>query len=358
MRPDLIQSFRDLDVYGISATDIAIAAFVTLATFAALQTMRWIVLRQLVRVSGRTRTCIDDVATDVIRRTKVFFIAFVSLYAGAQSVALPSNVAFALRVIGVLLVTVQIALWGNALIGALLRVQLQKRAATEPGTATTITAAGYVARTIFYVVLTLLALDNLGVQVGALITTLGIGGIAVALALQNVLGDLFGSLSIVLDKPFVVGDFIVVGDMSGTVEHVGLKTTRLRSLSGEQLIFANSDLLGARIRNYQRMNERRVAFTTGVTYETPRDVLAAIPAMIETAVTADPTLRFDRSHIKAYGPYSIDYETVYYIPSSDYTQFMESQQRVLLAIHELLEGARVSYAYPTQTLYVENQLRT
>ena len=179
------------------------------------------------------------------------------------------------------------------------------------------------------------------------------GGIAVALALQTILGDLFASLSIVLDKPFAVGDFLNVGEMLGTVEYVGLKTTRLRSLSGEQLVFANADLLNSRIRNYGRMFERRVPFEIGVTYQTPRDKLKLIPIIIREAVEQQDKTRFDRSNFKAYGDFALIFETVYYIKGPDYNEYMNIQEAVLLYIHERFEAEGIEFAYPTQLVYVK-----
>ncbi len=172
--------------------------------------------------------------------------------------------------------------------------------------------------------------------------------------MQNILGDLFASLSIVLDKPFIVGDFITVDDMLGSVEYVGLKTTRLRSLSGEQLVFSNSDLLSSRIRNYGRMHERRVLFTVGVIYETPRDKLERIPDLIREAVEAQDRARFDRSHFMGYGDFSLDFETVYYVLTRDYNIHMDVQQEILFGIHERFEQAGIEFAYPTRKLFLVN----
>jgi small-conductance mechanosensitive channel len=338
---------------GNTAGDLVVSLCVILLTFACLQALRWLILRQLVRISGRTRTYMDDVASHVVGRTKVFFILLVSIYTGIQSLVLPPNIDRALHIAAVLVVTIQIALWGNVIIAGLLRAQLERHVERDPAAATTLTAAGYILRTVFYALLLIAALDNLGFEVRTLITTLGVGGIAVALALQKVLGDLFGSLSIVLDKPFVIGDFIAVADMAGSVEHIGLKTTRLRSISGEQLVFSNSDLLEARIRNYQRMMERRVVFTLGVTYQTPRESLARIPGIIRATIESRDNVRFDRSHLKSYGPYSIDFETVYYIKTPDYAEFMDAQQQTLLEIHRAFEEAGIEYAYPTQTVFMQ-----
>lgn len=181
---------------------------------------------------------------------------------------------------------------------------------------------------------------------------LGIGGIAVALALQNILGDLFASLSIVLDKPFVVGDFIVVDDLRGVIERVGIKTTRVRSLDGELLVFANGDLLKSRIRNFQRMQERRVLFTVGVTYQTPLEKLKQIPQWLRNVVEAQPRTRYDRAHFREYGDSAPVFEIVYYVLDRDYNVFMDVQQAVNLAIFERCAREGVDFAYPTRTLYL------
>jgi small-conductance mechanosensitive channel len=179
-----------------------------------------------------------------------------------------------------------------------------------------------------------------------LIAGLGVGGIAVALAAQNVLGDLFASLSIVLDKPFVLGDFIIVGDVMGTVEKIGLKTTRIRSLAGEQLIVSNGDLLKSRIRNCKRMYQRRVEFTVRVPYQTPRAKLAAIPKMIREIVESQSKTRFDRSHFKAYGDSALIFETAYFVLEPDYNLHMDIQQDINLAIYSCFELNGIEFAFP------------
>jgi small-conductance mechanosensitive channel len=197
----------------------------------------------------------------------------------------------------------------------------------------------------------LLTLDNLGVDITALVAGLGIGGIAVALALQNVLGDLLASLSIALDQPFVIGDFLIVGEHLGTVEYIGIKSTRLRSLTGEQIVMSNADLLSSRLRNYGRMYERRVVFTLGVTYETPRDKLREIAPLLRGIVEAQEGVRFDRAHFAKYGPYSLDFEVVYHVLSADFGRYMDAQQAINFRIHEAFEALGVQFAYPTQTLW-------
>jgi small-conductance mechanosensitive channel len=231
----------------------------------------------------------------------------------------------------------------------------KEQAAEDPGLATALGAVGILAQGIIWAIFLLLILQNLGIQITALVTGLGIGGIAVALAVQNVLGDLLASLSIVLDKPFVIGDFVVVGEFSGTVEHVGLKTTRVRSLSGEQLVFSNSDLLGSRIRNFKRMQERRVAFTVGVTYGTGADKLERIPGMIREVVEGRELVRFDRCHFKSYGDFSLNFETVYYVLLPDYTSYMDVQQAINLEIYRRFQDAGIEFAFPTQTIFLAKE---
>lgn len=198
-----------------------------------------------------------------------------------------------------------------------------------------------------------MTLDNLGVDVTTLITGLGIGGVAIALATQNILGDLFASLSIVLDKPFVVGDFIRTGEDLGRVEQIGLKTTRVRSLSGELLVFSNSDLLQSRIRNYKQMEERRILFRIGVVYQTAPARLRRIPLIVREIIERQQAVRFDRAHFAAFGDSSYDFEFVYFVGSPDYNAYMDTQQAINLAIVDAFAAEKIELAYPTRTLHLE-----
>jgi small-conductance mechanosensitive channel len=213
------------------------------------------------------------------------------------------------------------------------------------------------ARLVVWSLVLLVSLENLGVDVTAMVAGLGIGGVAVALAAQNILGDLFASLSIVIDKPFVLGDFLIVGDQLGSVEQIGMKTTRIRSLSGEQIVFGNSDLLSSRVRNYGRMYERRVPFKIGVVYQTTRDQLEMIPTILKEAVEAqgEERTRFDRSHFQSYGDFALVFETVYYVLSPDYNVYMDCQQDINLRIFQRFEEEGIEFAYPTQTLFLAKE---
>jgi small-conductance mechanosensitive channel len=196
-------------------------------------------------------------------------------------------------------------------------------------------------------------LDNLGFKINTVIAGLGIGGIAVALAAQALLGDLFSYFSILFDRPFEIGDFIIVGDYLGTIEHIGIKTTRIRSLSGEQLVFSNTDLTNSRVRNYKRMQKRRVVFQLGVTYQTTLQQVKEIPQIITDVIKNVNDTVFDRAHFSSYGDFSLNFETVYNVLSSDYNKYMDIQQEINFAIKEEFEKRGIEFAYPTQTLFME-----
>jgi small-conductance mechanosensitive channel len=198
-------------------------------------------------------------------------------------------------------------------------------------------------------------MDNLGFEISAVIAGLGIGGIAVALAAQAVLGDLFSYFSILFDKPFELGDFVIVDGHMGTIEHIGIKTTRIRSLGGEQLIFSNTDLTGSRLRNYKRMEQRRIVFKLGVTYQTPIEKLKGIPSVIKNIITNIEETRFDRAHFSGFGDFSLDFEVVYHVLTGDYNRYMDTQQDINLQIAEEFERQGIEFAYPTQTLFLEKE---
>lgn len=230
--------------------------------------------------------------------------------------------------------------------------QAYMRANQADGARVTLVATlALIAHMLIWALIALMVLSRSGINVTGLLAGLGLGGVVIALAFKKMAEDMFGAFSIVMDKPFVLGDFIITGDFMGTVEHIGLKTTRLRALSGEQAVISNSDLLSSRIRNYGRMMERRQLFTLGVTYETPLDKLEAIPGIIQTIIEAQPDVRFDRCTFATYGDFSLGFETVYYVLSPDYNRFMAIQQDINLAIFKAFADHGIDFAYPTQLVY-------
>lgn len=333
--------------------DWALFLAIALGALLALAVLRFWVLHVLKKLSARTATVLDDIAVEVVDSTRLWLLAPVALYAGASVLDLPSRLDRLAGAVAVVAATVQAALWINRFIHAWLERRIAQLRGGNGETITVLSMIGFAGQVLIWVMLLLLMLDQLNFNITALVAGLGVGGVAVALAVQNILGDLFASLSIVLDKPFVVGDFIVVDNLRGTVERVGIKTTRVRSLDGELMVFSNTDLLKSRIRNFKRMSDRRVEFTLGVTYGTPLDKLRRIPQWLREIVKAQPKTRFDRAHFKQYGEWALVFEVVYYVLDSDYSVYMDVQQAINLALFERLEREGVEFAEPTHTVRVK-----
>ena len=346
-------NFLEWDFYHNPVRSWVIAAIVATVIGASLFIARTILARRLAKVAERTATTADDAIVDLLRRTRYFFILTTAVAGGMLFLDLPPRAMSIGRVLGTIALIVQIAIWGNGLITFWFRNYAERKAESDLASRTTIGAFTFVAKALLWIMLALVALNRLGFDVTALITGLGVGGIAIALAVQNVLGDLFAALAIVLDKPFVVGDTITVDTFTGTVEHVGLKTTRLRSVNGEQLIFSNADLLKSRIRNFKRMEERRVLFVIGVTYDTPADKLAHIPTIIRETIEAQKQVRFDRSHLVMYADSALNFETVYFMTTADYLTYANTHQAVLLGIYRRFAAEQIEFAYPTRTVVVK-----
>ena len=326
-----------------------IALGIAAAVFVVLLALRELVVRRLGKRAERTASGLDDLVVNLGRRTQILVIVIAALYVGSLYLSLPFRQERALRGLTAVAVFLQLALWSSVAIDFWIARQRRKM----DHDATSVALAGvlrFVAKLTLWALLLMMALDNLGVNVTAMVTGLGIGGVAVALALQNVLGDLLASLSIVLDKPFVIGDAITVDTLTGTVESIGLKTTRLRAVSGEQIIFANSDLLKSRVHNWKRMAERRVVLTFGVPYETPPDALARIPALVRASVEATDLTRFDRAHFKGLGASSLDFEAVYSILAPDYNAYMDRQQAINLGLLRAFEREGLAFASGAQTV--------
>jgi len=337
---------------GNTVLDWLIALGIAAITFSILLLLKRVLARRLQRFARTTQTDLDDLVVDLVKRTKPLVLLVIALFAGSFWLTLSERTSSILSRITSITFLLQAGIWASALLVYLISRNVRQRMSDDPATATTMTAMGFLAKLLLWSVVLLLGLENLGFDITTLVAGLGVGGIAVALAVQNVLGDLFASLSIVLDKPFVIGDFIIVDTMLGTVEHVGLKTTRVQSLSGEQLVFSNADLLRSRIRNYKKMQERRVVFSIGVTYQTPHDTLKRIGSMIRDIIATEADARFDRAHFQSYADSSLNFEVVYYVLKPDYNLYMDIQERINLAIYRKFEEEGIEFAYPTRTVYL------
>ena len=338
--------------YGATMTQWALAAATFGGVYVALAVIRRVLVRRLGALAVRTTTEWDDLAVEIVRRTRPYFLLVIALYAAERVIPPQPEIARVLRAISVFVVLLQAGVWGNGLIGFAADHYTRRRATGDVGTRTTIQAVGYASRFVLWALLVVTALQNFGINVTALITGLGIGGVAIALALQNILGDLFAALAIVLDQPFVVGDSVQVDNINGTIEHVGLKTTRIRSLSGEQVVISNADLLRSRIRNYQRMEHRRVAFNLDLGFDTPPDKVARVPDMVRAIVESQPLTRFDRCHLLTFAESGLRLEAVYYVLDPDFNKYADIHHAINLELLRRLQRDEIEFGFATRTMHL------
>jgi len=317
----------------------------------AVWAFRKYLLRMIKRIVKKTHTKIDDLFVELFDDPSFLFFYFAVFYLSARFLNVDPFLRQSLDVLGLVVFT----LFGIRIVVAVVNFALSSYWLNKVKDKEKLRALKGVITVIKVVTWGLgivLLLDNLGIKISAVIAGLGIGGIAVALGAQAILGDLFSYFAIFLDRPFEIGDFIIVGDYMGAVEHIGVKTTRIRSLGGEQIVFSNTDLTNSRVRNYRRMEKRRVSFKFGVTYQTGSDKLKGIPEMVKDIISNIKDTVFDRTHFYSYGDFSLVYEVVYYIFGSDYNKYMDIQQDINLAMKDEFEKRGIEFAYPTQTLYV------
>lgn len=343
----------DYELLGNSILGWSSALLVFLLVCALAALLRRVLRARLKKLAQDETKVMVGLVEQVVRRTKGWFLVLVALFVAVRPLVLTPGTETAISRIVTIGLLLQLGIWVVAALLDVIETRRARQIERDPGAVATMDLLAFVLRLAVWSIVVLLVLDNLGVDITALVAGLGVGGIAVALAAQSILGDLFASLSIVLDKPFVVGDFLIIDDYLGRVEKIGIKTTRIRSLSGEQLVFSNNDLLSSRIRNYGRMFERRVLFSLGVTYQTPAEKLKAIPVIIREAIESHGNrIRFDRAHFFAYGDFALTFEVVYFVLSPDYNVYMDIQQHVNLTIFERFDAEGIEFAYPTQTLYL------
>lgn len=348
-----MSEFLDKTFWGNPLASWGVAIAVAFATLLLLVLLRRLVLKRFAPLAEATKTDLDDVLVSVLESTRLVFLLLVSLWAGSRTLQMSPRVRSIVYIVIVVVVLFQVGLWLTTALMNWLAI-IRKRKTGEGEALTWLSGIEWVGKILIWSVVMLLTLENLGVDITGLAAGLGIGGIAVALAAQNILGDLFAAFSIYIDQPFVLGDYLAVDGFNGTVESIGMKTTRLRSLTGEQLIFSNSDLVGSRIQNYGRLEERRVAFTLGVTYDTPTEKVERLPGLIQEIVEAQDHARFDRSHFKEFGDSALMLETVYFVLLPAYQYKMDIQQEINLELKRRFESEGIEFAFPTQMVYVEN----
>jgi small-conductance mechanosensitive channel len=330
-----------------------LATGIALVTLLLLWFLRLLVKKRFTVLAESTKTILDDVLVTVLERTRLGFLLIVALWAGSRALQLNQGVQRVVYIVIVVAVLFQVGLWATTALMKWLAVVREKKAG-EGEALTWLSGIEWVGKILIWSVVLLLTLENLGIDITGLAAGLGIGGIAIALAAQSVLGDLFSAFSIYIDQPFVLGDYLTVGNYSGTVQKIGMKTTRLKSLTGEQLVFSNSDLVGSRIQNFGRLVERRVAFAVGVTYDTPTVKVEKIPGIIQEVVEGQDHARFDRSHFKEFGDSALIVETVYYVLLPAYQYKMDIQQAINLDLKRRFESDGIEFAFPTQTIFLDS----
>lgn len=328
--------------------ELLLAASIAVGVLFLIGLVQAIAKRRL-RDAHQTVTDVDDFLLDVTHRTKLALLLLPAIFLGARVLDLPVDFRRILRIAAALSFIAQAALWATGVIDFWLNRYRRTRIEADPSAAMTVNLFRGAGMVTVWLIAATVALANLDVEVTPLIASLGIGGVAVALALQNILGDLFASLSIVIDKPFVLGDSISVDDHAGTVEHIGLKTTRVRAVSGEQLVFSNGDLLKSRIRNFKRMTERRSLTKLTVDYATPPDTLARIPTLLQAAVEKQKDARFDQAHLTSITEAGFVFELAYFVPSGSATPFLDVQQAVYLDVLRAFVAEQIELARRSPT---------
>jgi len=350
---EALGALADATLLGLPVPDLALAVAAALAAYLAMRLVLRYMIGRMRGIAQHTSNRVDDTVVEVLAGTNRAFLVLAALLVGVGMLDLPERWNQRVGQLWFIALALQAGLWFTRAIGfGLRRYEQRHSSASMTQVSASATLMSWSLRTVLWAVILLAVLSNLGVNITAFVASLGVGGIAIALAMQNILGDLFASLSIAVDKPFEVGDAIGIGDFSGTVQHVGLKTTRLRSLSGEQIVIGNTDLLKQTVKNYRRMDERRIAFKFGVSYRSAPEQLEAIPGIVKRLIESRPSLRLDRVHFQAFGESSLDFEVVYFVTTPDYGLYMDEQQRLNLQMMREFARLGVEFAIPARTLHV------
>jgi small-conductance mechanosensitive channel len=339
--------------YGNSFADWLVAGIVAASVWVVTSLIRRLIAARSKRYSTDHRSTPIRLIFYLVGNTKQFLFLAVALYAGQESLTLPPRLQHAVWNCVLVLILLQVGVWAGRSVRFYLEIKEMERG-SDRLFAGSLDIINFVARMLIWSLLILVALSNLGVNITALLAGLGVGGVAVALALQNILGDLFASLSIALDKPFVVGDSLNIDTYTGSVEHIGIKTTRLRSESGEQIILSNADILKSRVRNYGRMTEQRVLTTLRVAYATPSESLVGIPKLLEAIVREQTSARFERCHLKSLGDSSLQFELSYFAQQPKLNPLLDLQQTVNFRIIDEFRRLGIEFAYPTQRIVLEH----
>jgi len=345
--------FLQIEILRNTVFDWLLAAVVFLIVMTVLKIFKTILIAKLKSVTKKTKTEIDDIVINAIHSIHWPFYVFVSFYFALDFLDVHILVQRWVYYIFLIAVVYYVVKAVQQFTDFAVKKIIKKRKEKGEVDGEAIKILNTIIKILLWIGAIVLVLSNLGYNVTSLIAGLGIGGIAVALAMQNILGDIFSSFSIYFDKPFRIGDFIVIGDQMGTVKKVGIKTTRVQTPQGEELVIPNNELTKAQVRNFGVMERRRIVFNLGVTYDTPAEKLKKIPEMIKNIIKAQAGTEVDRIHFKTFGDSSLIFEIVYYVDSGDYAKYMDTQQAINLAIVDKFEEQKIEIAFPTQTIYIK-----
>ncbi|MCL2282456.1 MAG: mechanosensitive ion channel family protein [Fibromonadales bacterium] len=338
------------DIFGNSLGDWALALAITLGIYVVLWLIFKVIVKQIDKIAKRVGNKLDCIISNALKNSKSWFFIVIALFFGTKNLNFEEYGFVPLKIL-ILTSFVQIGIWLSIIFGDAIKNWSEKNSPNSAKNAGVTIVSG-IGKFLIWSAILLLILDNFGVKVISVMAGLGVGGIAVALAVQRILGDLFASISIMIDKPFEIGDFIAVGDIRGTIESTGIKTTRIRALSGEQVVIANSDILESRLNNYKRMEERRIVFSFGVSYKTSRENLREITKLSKNIIESQSNVRFDRGHLKCFDASSIDYEFVYWVTKPDYQAYMDIQEKINLALIDAFAERNIEMSRPTQAVFL------
>ena len=350
----LFDEYLNWSFAGNTGFDYALAFGIFLFSTIAFWVFKHFILFHLRSLAKKTSTQYDDMIVDFVDGIKPPVYLLLSLYLSSRFLSLDAVVSKGIEYAVVIGLTYYAVKGVHRIISHAKEILVQRRFKEDGHEDTSLLDALEGAlKIIVWIIAILLILSNLGVDITALLAGLGIGGLAIAIASQAVLSDIFASLSIYFDKPFKVGDFIIIGEDMGVVKKIGIKTTRIQTLQGQELVISNQELTTSRVNNYKRMEKRRVQFAFGVVYGTPVSKLKKIPGMVAKILNSVKSCKADRVHFKEFGDFSLNFEAVYYLDSSDYNKYMDVQQEINLKIASEFEKAKIEFAFPTQTVHVK-----
>ena len=345
--------FLSVEFLGNPLSDWAKALGTTVGLYLVVKVIKTILINRMQAIAKHTNSNIDNIILEVVSQTQNLLIVLAGIYAGVHFLKISDKIISIIDKVFYVVVAMQVGYWLGGFINHLV-IFREKKESGDKEEQTAVHAFGLFGKIMIWTVVALVTIQNVsGMKMDALITSLGVGGIAAGLAVQNILKDIFASLSIFMDKPFLVGDYIQVGDIGGTVENIGLKSTRIRTLLGEEVVFSNSDLLESRLHNYRSMQRRMVTINIGVSPNTPYQTLQDLPALFKEVIEKQKDVTFDRANLSDLGNYTINFEIIYHIENADFNIFVQRREAIYLEIIQRLQEKNVDMPYPTQTVLLQ-----